>query len=69
MGVDCILIDAPANESIQMALAEGRLFLSADRKLTDKREYQNYAVNCSIEACVNFHISCFSGGVGAWNGC
>jgi hypothetical protein len=54
MGVDCILIDIPSIDSIQMVLAEGRLFLSADRKLVDKREFHKSSVSCSEIACVNF---------------
>ncbi len=44
MGVDCTLVDAPSTDAIQSMLAEGRIFLSADRKLVDKREFQNASV-------------------------
>ena len=44
MGVDCTLVDAPSIEAVQLMLSEGRIFLSADRKLVDKREFQNASV-------------------------
>jgi hypothetical protein len=45
MGVDCTLVDSPSVEAIQAMLTEGRVFLSADRKLVDKREFQNCPVS------------------------
>ena len=44
MGVDCRLVDAHSTDAIQLMLDEGRIFLSADRKLVDKRELQNASV-------------------------
>jgi hypothetical protein len=45
MGVDCTIVDVPSIDAIQAKLAEGYVFLSADRKLVDKREFQNAPVN------------------------
>ncbi len=45
MGVDCTLVDSPSVDAIQAMLTEGRVFLSADRKLVDKREFQNSPVS------------------------
>jgi hypothetical protein len=45
MGVDCTIVDVPSIDAVQAKLAEGCVFLSADRKLVDKREFQNAPVN------------------------
>ncbi len=46
MGVDCILVETPTVEIIEVIHAEARVFLSADRKLVEKKEFQNSPVNC-----------------------
>jgi hypothetical protein len=45
MGVDCTIVEEPSINAIQAKLVEGCIFLSADRKLVDKREFQNAPVN------------------------
>ena len=56
MGVDCTLVDAPSTDAIQSMLAEGRIFLSADRKLVDKREFQNASVCKTLFFFLTFSI-------------